>query len=128
MVANIGCDAHKDDPLAHLNLTSNGYRKVFSIINEISPKVLALGSGGYNLHKTAALWTLAWASFCGIEPHDLHLGLVGGMMYGPETGAGQLDDPPYAVEGPEKERCLSHALRMIDVIQGSVFPLHKILC
>jgi acetoin utilization protein AcuC len=126
VVANIGCDTHRDDPLAHLSLTSNGYKKVISIINDLSPKILALGSGGYNLFKTAALWTLAWATFCGLQPQDIHTGVVGGMMYGPETGAGQLDDPPYIVEGWEKEQCLVHARRVIDFIKGSIFPLHGI--
>ena len=107
VVANIGCDTHRDDPLAHLSLTSNGYKKVISIINDLSPKILALGSGGYNLFKTAALWTLAWATFCGLQPQDLHTGLVGGMMYGPETDAGQLDDPPYVVVGLGK-RAMPH--------------------
>jgi acetoin utilization protein AcuC len=128
VVANIGCDTHRDDPLAHLSLTSNGYKKVISIINDLSPKILALGSGGYNLFRTAALWTLAWATFCGLQPHDLHAGIVGGMMYGPETGAGQLDDPPYIVEGLEKEQCLVHAQHVIDFIKDNVFPLHGITC
>jgi acetoin utilization protein AcuC len=126
VVANIGCDTHRDDPLAHLNLTSNGYKKVISIINNISPKILALGSGGYNLFRTASLWTLAWATFCGLQPYDLHTGIVGGMMYGPETEAGQLDDPPYVVRGWEKEQCLIHAQRVIDFIKDNVFPLHRI--
>jgi len=128
VVANIGCDTHRDDPLAHLSLTSNGYKKVISIINDLSPKILALGSGGYNLFRTAALWTLAWATFCGLQPHDLHAGIVGGMMYGPETGAGQIDDPPYIVEGLEKEQCLVHAQHVIDFIKDNVFPLHGITC
>ena len=126
VVANIGCDTHKDDPLAHLNLTSNGYKKVISIINDLSPKILALGSGGYNLYRTAALWTLAWAVFCGLQPQDLHSGIVGGMMYGPETDAGQLDDPPYSVGDWEKEQCLVHARRVIDFIKNNIFPLHGI--
>ncbi|MBP7528955.1 MAG: acetoin utilization protein AcuC [Syntrophorhabdaceae bacterium] len=126
VVANIGCDTHKDDPLAHLNLTSNGYNKVISIINHLSPKILALGSGGYNLFRTAALWTLAWATFCGLEPRDLHSGIVGGMMYGPETDAGQLDDLPYSVGDWEKEQCLVHARRVIDFIKNNIFPLHGI--
>jgi acetoin utilization protein AcuC len=126
VVANIGCDTHRDDPLAHLGLTSNGYKKVISIINDLSPKILALGSGGYNLFRTAALWTLAWATFCGLQPHDLHAGIVGGMMYGPETGAGQLDDPPWIVEGWEKEQCLIHAQRVVDFIKDNIFPLHGI--
>lgn len=126
VVANIGCDTHRDDPLAHLNLTSNGYKKVISIINDLSPKILALGSGGYNLFKTAALWTLAWATFCGLQPHDLHTGIVGGMMYGPETEAGQLDDPPFVVDGWEKKQCLVYARRVIDFIKDNIFPLQGI--
>jgi acetoin utilization protein AcuC len=126
VVANIGCDTHRDDPLAHLNLTSNGYKKVLSIINDLAPRLLALGSGGYNLFKTAALWTLAWATFCGLEPQDLHTGIVGGMMYGPETDAGQLDDPPYIVGGLEKEQCLAHIQRVIEFVKENIFPLHGI--
>jgi len=126
VVANIGCDAHKDDPLADLNLTSHGYKRMVSMLNDLSPRILALGSGGYNLHRTAALWALAWATFCGLEPRDLHAGIVGGMMYGPETDAGQLDDQPYAVRGLEKERCLAHTRRVIEFIQENIFPVHGI--
>ncbi|HOC46590.1 MAG: hypothetical protein PHT96_02565 [Syntrophorhabdaceae bacterium] len=126
VVANIGCDTHKDDPLAHLCLTSNGYKKMISIINDLSPKILALGSGGYNLFRTAALWALAWATFCGLQPRDLHSGIVGGMMYGPEVNAGQLDDPPYVVGGWEKEQCLIHVRRVVDFIKDTIFPLHEI--
>ena len=126
VVACIGCDTHWEDPLAHLNLTSNGYKRAISIIRDLSPKVLALGAGGYNLHRTAALWTLAWAELAGLQVQDLHAGLVGGMMYGPETGAGQLDEPPYVVSGPEKDRSMADALRVIDYIRDKVFPLHGI--
>ncbi len=126
VVACIGCDTHKDDPLAHLNLTSNGYKKAVSIINDLSPRVLALGSGGYNVFKTAALWTLAWATFCGLEPRDLHSGLVGGMMYGPESDAGRLDESPYVLTGHEKEQCMIQAERVVDFIRETVFPLHGI--
>ena len=126
VLACIGCDTHWQDPLAHLNLTSNGYGKAISIINELSPKILALGSGGYKPYKTAALWTLAWAEFSGRKPQDLHSGLVGGMMYGPEAGAGQLDDPPFVVSGQEKEDNLAHARRIIEFVKSNIFPLHGI--
>ncbi len=126
VVAIIGCDSHKDDPLAHLNLTGNGYKKVISIINEISPRILALGSGGYNLYKTASLWTLAWATFCNLTPQDLHFGSVGGMMYGPEASAGNLDDPEFVLEGDEKQHAFDRALKAVDYIKKNVFPLHGI--
>ncbi len=124
--AVLGADAHKNDPLAHLNLTSNSYKRVIETIRKISPKILATGAGGYNLNKTVALWTLAWATLCGLEPSDRHMGTVGGMMYGPEEHAGNLDDPPYVLEGREKDLCFDHAKRVVNSIQESVFPIHGI--
>jgi acetoin utilization protein AcuC len=126
VVACIGCDAHWEDPLSNLNMTSNGYKKMVSIINTLSPRILAVGSGGYKVHKTAALWALAWAEFSEQQPCDLHLGQVGGMMYGPEAGAGQLDDPPYVLRGPGKDRCMADVRRVVDFVKGNIFPLHGI--
>jgi acetoin utilization protein AcuC len=122
----IGGDTHKDDPLAHLNLTSNGYTHVVRIINEISPKILAMGGGGYNIFRTAALWALAWAEFCGLKPEDQHAGKVGGMMYGPETEMGSLDDPPFLLTGTDKERTFDHARRIVDYIRENLFQIHGI--
>jgi acetoin utilization deacetylase AcuC-like enzyme len=39
--------AHKDDPLGHMNLTSHGYKGMIERINEVSPKIIDLGTGGY---------------------------------------------------------------------------------
>ncbi len=118
--AVVGGDTHKDDPLTHLNLTSNGYSKAVEIINRISPKVMAMGAGGYNLYKTAALWAKAWALFCGLEPTDLYAGTVGGLMYGPESGAGTLDDPPFTLNQPEKELCLKQAEKVVRYLKENV--------
>lgn len=126
LFAEIGGDVHRDDPLAHMNLTSNGYREVMRMINGMCPKILATGGGGYNLFKTAALWALAWATFCGIEPQDYYAGSVGGMMYGPETQSGRLEDPPFALQGPLKESCMAHAKDVVRFIQELLFPLHGI--
>jgi acetoin utilization protein AcuC len=120
----IGGDAHREDPLAHLNLTSNGYIKVVNMIKDFSPKLLALGGGGYNVFKTAALWALAWAAICGIEPKDNYAGLVGGMMYGPETESGSLQDEPFVLTGEEKKKCFKHAKTVVRFIQELLFPLH----
>lgn len=123
----IGADAHKDDPLAHLNLTSNAYKRIVRLINQIAPKIMAVGAGGYNVHRAVSLWTLAWAAFCDLEPVDLHAGLIGGMMYGPEANAGSLEDPPYVIKGPNKDLCLDHAKRIVQFMQDHVFPIHGIV-
>jgi acetoin utilization protein AcuC len=126
VLAQIGADTHRDDPLAHLNLTSRGYRTVVSEINRLSPKLLALGGGGYNVHKTAALWTLAWSSLTGEKPEDKFTGLVGGMMYGPEADAGNLEDPPFVLTGPEKDLCREKADRAVQYLRTTLFPIHGI--
>ena len=126
LVAQIGGDSHKDDPLANLNLTSNGYKRMFQRMNGFAPKLLALGGGGYNIFKTAALWTIAWATFCGLEPVDQYAGLVGGMMFGPEAEVGNLDDAPFVLEGAEKEACSEQARRVVAYLQKTVFPIHGI--
>ena len=124
--AQIGGDTHRDDRLAHLNLTSNGYSKVVSRINGLSPKIMAMGGGGYNVYKTAALWTLAWSALVGTEPEDKFTGLVGGMMYGPEADAGSLQDLPFVLEGEEKALCTAQAERVVRYIKERVFPIHGI--
>jgi acetoin utilization protein AcuC len=122
--AQVGGDGHKDDRLAHLNLTSTGYRKAITEVRRLSPRIMAMGGGGYNLYKTAALWTLAWSALVGTEPEDKFTGLIGGMMYGPEADAGSLEDLPYMVEGQEKEQCFSEAERVVRFIKDHIFPIH----
>jgi acetoin utilization protein AcuC len=120
----IGGDCHRDDPLAHLNVTSNGYKSVVGTVNSLSPRILAMGGGGYNVFKTAALWVLAWSTLTGVKPEDKFAGLVGGMMYGPEMEAGSLEDLPFASEPQEKDACFSEAERVVEQLRKTVFPLH----
>ena len=122
----VGGDSHKDDPLAHLNLTSNGYQRVLTLIKQHSKKILGTGGGGYNLYKTAALWTLAWSVFTGIKPMDNFMGVIGGMMYGPEADAGSLFDNPYSIGGLTKDKCFDYARDVVAYIKQSVFPIHNI--
>jgi acetoin utilization protein AcuC len=122
--AQIGADLHREDPLAHLNVTSNGYRRVVAAIRALSPKVLAMGGGGYNIYRTAALWAVAWSVLSGMKPEDKFKGIIGGMMYGPEATAGQLEEPPFVLEGAEKELCADHAARVVKYIRENVFPVH----
>ncbi|MGD0230269.1 MAG: hypothetical protein ABSC19_07915 [Syntrophorhabdales bacterium] len=122
--AVIGADTHREDHLANLNLTSNGYKRVVARIRKLSPRIMAMGGGGYNVYRTASLWAVAWSALQGIEPEDKFTGLVGGMMYGPEAKAGSLEDAPFVLQGPEKEMCAQEAARVVRYIRETVFPLH----
>lgn len=122
----VGGDAHMDDPLTHMNLTSAAYKDSLGALKELCPRIIATGGGGYNVHKTAALWALAWATLCGIKPVDAFAGLVGGMMYGPEAQMGTLDDPPYSAAAADKKECRADAERVAEFIEKNIFPLHGI--
>src|SRR5438128_4557382 len=61
VVAQLGVDAHRTDPLTHLQLDIQGFATAVRRITELSPQLLALGGGGYDLQNVARGWTAAWA-------------------------------------------------------------------
>lgn len=121
-----GADAHKDDPLAHLNLTSRSYETVLGALRRQGAPILVTGGGGYDAHKTAAIWALCWATLCGIEMRDSFAGLVGGMMYGPEARISSLEDESFILTGAEEEECRKEAQRVAKYIKKTIFPIHGI--
>jgi acetoin utilization protein AcuC len=70
IVAQLGADAHYEDPLAHLCLTSKGFLELVRTILSFEKPVVALGGGGYNPLNVARLWTLAYAEMRGVELPD----------------------------------------------------------
>ncbi|MBP1712279.1 MAG: histone deacetylase family protein [Deltaproteobacteria bacterium] len=109
-----------------MNLTNLGYSRVVGKLAEISPRLLALGGGGYDLYKTARNWTLAWAVLNGLEPRDEFAGVVGGMMFGPETDAGEIYDKKFVTGGRAKEQIRQEVDRVLAAIKNTVFPIHRI--
>lgn len=126
IVSVIGGDTLVSDPLTHLKLTNNGFQKAVKGIARLCPNILALGGGGYDIYKTARAWTLAWSHLNHVEPVDEFSGLVGGMMFGPESEVGSLYDHPFFTRGEPKERALEEARRVVDFLQREVFPIHGI--
>jgi len=70
IVAQLGADAHYQDQLAHLCVTSEGYAAVVERIIGFGRPVVALGGGGYNVLTVARLWTLAYGLMLGRELPD----------------------------------------------------------
>ena len=59
VIISAGFDAHRDDPLAGMNLTEQGYRALTKVVKEIAGehaqgRVLSCLEGGYNLAALAA--------------------------------------------------------------------------
>lgn len=126
IVAQIGADTLRSDPLTDLKLTNNAYQRAIRGIKAHCPRVLALGGGGYDLYRTARCWTLAWSILNDVEPMDEFAGLVGGMMFGPEKEVGSLYDHPYQSTGEIKAKALAAAQRVAAYIRRELFPIHGI--
>jgi len=124
VVAEIGADTLRSDPLAHLMLTNNGYQEVIKVIKRFSQPILALGGGGYDIYRTARCWTLAWSILNEVQPQDEFVGAVGGMMFGPEMEVGSLYDVPRPATGEVKEKAFARAEEAVKYIKAKVFPLH----
>jgi acetoin utilization protein AcuC len=126
VIAELGADTHVSDPLTHLSVTNLGYCQVVEKLVERVPRLLALGGGGYDVYKTTRSWTLAWAILNHLEPRDEYVGVIGGMMFGPEVEAGDLHDKTVLTTGVVKERINQEIDRVLSYIKQTVFPIHKI--
>lgn len=124
VVAELGADTLISDPLTHLKLTNNGYRTAVKKLVELSPEILALGGGGYDIYRTSRCWTLAWSILNSLKPTDEFAGVVGGMMFGPEMEVGSLYDHPFFATGEVKETAMSEAQRVVSYIKKEIFPIH----
>ncbi len=113
VIAELGADTHISDPLTHLSMTNVGYCQAVEKLKECSSRILALGGGGYDVFKTARSWTLAWGILNDLEPRDEYLGLVGGMMFGPEIEVGSLQDKTVYIKGSTREKVTQEIDRIL---------------
>jgi acetoin utilization protein AcuC len=127
VIAELGADTHISDPLTHLSMTNFGYCQAVKKLMERTPRLLALGGGGYDIYKTTRSWTLAWAILNDLEPRDEYAGIIGGMMFGPEVEVGDLHDKTVFTTGVVKERINREVDRVLEAIKQTVFPIHHIL-
>ena len=67
IVAQLGVDAHRTDPLTHLALDVQGFGRAVQRIAALAPRLVALGGGGYDLRNVPRMWTVAWAVLNGVE-------------------------------------------------------------
>ena len=66
----LGADAHYLDPLAHLNLTAQGWLDIVRDVKSLGKPIVALGGGGYNGTTVPRMWTLAFSLLFGVPLAD----------------------------------------------------------
>jgi len=114
VVSQLGVDTFRTDPLAHLNITTNGFCRVVATIKAMSAKWVALGGGGYDIANVARAWTLAWAIMNEDDAPDEIPDSF--QERHPDAGfAGtKLRDEPFGIEGRRKEEMRKEVDRVID--------------
>ncbi len=63
VLVSAGFDAHRDDPLAHMNVTEDGFRELARRSAALAPECAAVLEGGYNLSTLPRLVTAALEGF-----------------------------------------------------------------
>jgi acetoin utilization protein AcuC len=123
LVTQLGVDSFHSDPLANLDLTTNGFLKAVGIIKSLNLPWLALGGGGYNTTNVARAWTLAWAAMNDIELND-HIpeNILPALQAHGYLGR-TLRDAPYASFGHAREKAHEEAMAAITFIKESILPI-----
>lgn len=123
VVTQLGVDTFWNDPLADLELTTNGFCEVVSFVTQHAPAWVALGGGGYVIGNVARAWTLAWAMM-----NDIHLpDEVPESMVGPLSCGGGLVPRLRDRErrSGRRDACSEHMKGTVTFLEKNVFPLIK---
>jgi acetoin utilization protein AcuC len=124
VVLQLGIDSHRTDPLTHLAWTVQGFTRIVSRLLALSPRVVALGGGGYDLPNVARAWTAAWAAMNGVEleagiPRACHKDLA---AHGLKSM--RLWDPALELPTDTRQWAEEYAMRQVRAIREHIFPLH----
>ncbi len=120
IVSQLGVDTFVSDPLAHLNLTTNGFCKMVRILKSLAPRWVALGGGGYDIANVARAWTLAWAIINNVDAPDEIPKEYLDRFAGAGFTSGKLRDEPFVIEERRKENMQKEVDRVIAYIQEHV--------
>jgi len=120
VVSQLGVDTFHGDPLAHLNITTNGFCGAVRMIKSLAPKWVALGGGGYDIANVARAWTLAWAIMNDTDAPDE----IPEAYLRQYPGAGfqnrKLRDQPFVMDEKIKTRMKAEVDRVIGYIKENL--------
>lgn len=128
VVAQLGIDSHRTDPLTHLALTVQGFTRTVTRIAELSPRLVALGGGGYDLPNVARAWTAAWAVLNGVElAPELPPAFSDDLRrFGFRSSS--LWDPPEPLPPETRRQAEEYARAQVEALRRTVFPIHGLTC
>lgn len=124
VVAQLGIDSHRTDPLTHLGLDVQGFARAVARIVELGPRLVCLGGGGYDLQNVARAWTAAWAVLNGVELAAELPAAFGEDARRFKFAVRTLWDPPEPLPEPRRRRAQEYAERQVEAIRRTIFPIH----
>ncbi len=120
IVSQLGVDTFWSDPLAHLNLTTNGFCTMVQTMKSLAPKWVALGGGGYDIANVARAWTLAWAIMNDVNaPNEIPPAFLA-RYPGVGFQNNELRDAPFTDEISTKELLWRDVEKVVDFIKGKL--------
>ncbi|MFA7402355.1 MAG: acetoin utilization protein AcuC [Pelobacteraceae bacterium] len=122
IVAQIGADTFRTDPLTNLEITTHGYCEILTKIKRLKIPWVALGGGGYDLMNTARAWTLAWAIMNNVELNPrlppAFIDKIEPLGYRNRV----LLDAPHWADEADRTLALVAVEKSIALIKHTIFP------
>jgi acetoin utilization protein AcuC len=122
IIAQIGVDTFRTDPLTNLELTTGSYCDILTKIKRLRIPWVALGGGGYDLMNTARGWTLAWAILNDVELNPrlppAFIDKIEPLGYQNRV----LLDAPHWAEEDDRTLALEAVEKSIARLKKTVFP------
>jgi acetoin utilization protein AcuC len=124
VIAALGTDGLFSDAFSNLRLTNVSFSQAVQMIADSSPKLLALGCGGYSLEDAVRAWTLEWAVLNGLGCGEEELMSFGGVFWG--DGVCSLRDTPSFIPDEMRKKNMKEIKRVTRAVRKAVFPIHGI--
>lgn len=113
VVTQLGVDTHYRDPLAQMMLSTSAHEALYKLLDQYSPRWLALGGGGYAVDVVPRSWALAFARMSGARlPDELP------PDYREQFGGQWLRDREVAeIDGSTRERVMSQVKDIVEQVK-----------
>ena len=123
LVTQLGIDSYYNDPLTHLQVTTEGYIEAVRQLAGLRLPWLALGGGGYDVSAVPRAWALVYGVMLGAEwPDQLP------MAFSKEHRVSRLRDQLRPEIPPEiKIDGRRYMEDVVGAIRQNIFPLHGIV-
>ena len=118
----LGIDTHRNDPLAHLSLTTQGHnlavQKFSRLVDEVGCPWISVGGGGYDMSAVARAWTMDLATMAEFQlPENV-----------PESFVSLTDlttfhdTSEYRIESDVRSNIVDHNEAAIAEVRRRIFP------